>query len=108
MFSASGFKAASRLRRSGGKGSESWKAALTTPLPFLTCAAFAVLAQRTGNNSLRGSVKLAPAIWVIAPLPLILTNAAFLKLHRVFVGGYLLAWLVKLLIAAVAVGVFLR
>jgi hypothetical protein len=55
-----------------------------------------------------GAVKLAVAVWLIAPLPLILTNAAFMKLHRVFVASYAAGWLVKLMIVAVAVGWFLR
>ena len=38
----------------------------------------------------------------------ILTNAAFMKLHRVFVASYTVGWLVKLLIVAVAAGLFLR
>ncbi len=44
----------------------------------------------------------------MGPLPLILTNAAFMKLHRVFVASHAIGWLVKLLIVAVAVGCFLR
>jgi hypothetical protein len=35
-------------------------------------------------------------------------NAAFMKLHRVFVASYATGWLVKLVIVAVAVGWFLR
>ena len=50
----------------------------------------------------------AVAVWLIGPLPLILTNAAFMKLHRVFVVSYAIGWLIKLTIVAVAVGWFLR
>jgi len=46
-------------------------------------------------------------VWLIGPLPLILTNAAFMKLHRVFVVYYAIGWLIKLTIVAVAVGCFL-
>ena len=53
-----------------------------------------------------GAVKLAVAVWLIGPLPLILTNAAFMKLHRVFVVSYAIGWLIKLTIVAVAVGWF--
>jgi hypothetical protein len=42
-------------------------------------------------------------VWVIGPLPLILTNAAFIKLHGMFVMFYAVGWLVKLLVAAAAV-----
>ena len=85
------------------RANESRAIALTSPLPFLTCAAFAYLAWRLGLHSLASTVRLGVAVWVIGPLPLILTNAAFIKLHRVFVASFALGWLVKLLIAAAAV-----
>ena len=85
-------------------GSESRAIALTSPLPFLTCAAFVYLAVHLGIHSIARAAKLATAIWVIGPLPLILTNAAFMKMHRVFVGSYVFGWLLKLMIVAFAVG----
>jgi hypothetical protein len=85
-------------------GNESRAIALTSPLPFLTCGAFAYLCAIIGLHSMAGALKLALAIWLIAPLPLILTNAAFMKLHRVFVASYATGWLVKLAIVAIAVG----
>jgi hypothetical protein len=81
--------------------------ALSAPLPFLTCAVFAYVAARLGLHSMASAVKLAAAVWLMGPLPLILTNAAFMKLHRVFVASYVIGWLVKLLIVAVAAGWFL-
>jgi hypothetical protein len=51
---------------------------------------------------------MAVAVWLIGPLPLILTNAAFMKLHRVFVASYAISWLIKLAIVAIGVGLFLR
>jgi hypothetical protein len=90
------------------EGNESTAIALTTPLPFLTCGGFAYLCSILGLHSAAGALRLALAIWLIGPLPLILTNAAFIKLHRVFVTSYAASWLVKLALAAVAVGWFLR
>lgn len=55
-----------------------------------------------------GALKLAIAVWLIGPLPLILTNAAFMKLHRVFVASYAIGWFIKLAIVAIAVGWFLH
>jgi uncharacterized membrane protein len=89
-------------------GAEGRAIALTSPLPFLTCGFFAYLAVRLGLHSVSSAVKLAAGVWMIGPLPLILTNAAFMKLHRVFVLSYAIGWLVKLAIIAVAVGWFLR
>ena len=90
------------------QGAEGRAIALSAPLPFLTCGAFAYASARLGLHSMTSIVKLAVAVWVIGPLPLILTNAAFMKMHRVFVATYALGWLVKLLIVAVAVGGFLQ
>jgi hypothetical protein len=82
--------------------------ALTSPLPFLTCGLFAYLSAALGIHSVSGAARLALAVWLIGPLPLILTNAAFMKLHRVFVASYAIGWLTKLMIVAVASGLFLR
>ena len=90
------------------QGEEGRAIALTSPLPFVTCGVFAFVAARLGLHSVSGALKLAVAVWVIGPLPLILTNAAFMKLHRVFVVSYAISWLIKLIIVAVAVGWFLR
>jgi hypothetical protein len=89
-------------------GSEAKAIALTALLPFVTCAVFAYTCNRLGLDSVHSTVKLAAAVWVIGPLPLILTNAAFIKLHRVFVATYATGWLVKLMIVAVLAGRFLR
>ena len=90
------------------KGCEGKAVALTAPLPFLTCAVFAYAANRLGIESVHSAVKLAGVVWMIGPLPLILTCAAFIKLHRVFVASYAIGWLVKLMIVALAAGHFLR
>jgi hypothetical protein len=90
------------------QGVESRAIALTSPLPFLTCGVFAFISAWLGLHSVASAVKLAGAVWLIGPLPLILTNAAFMKLHRVFVTSYVIGWLVKLVIAAIAVGWFLQ
>ena len=90
------------------QGAEGRAIALTSPLPFLTCGVFDYVTAWLGLHSVSGAAKLAFAVWMIGPLPLILTNAAFIKLHRVFVVSYATGWLVKLMIVAVAVGWFLR
>jgi hypothetical protein len=60
------------------QGAEGRAIALTSPLPFLTCGVFAYVTARLGLYSVSGAVKLAVAVWLIGPLPLILTNAAIL------------------------------
>jgi hypothetical protein len=89
------------------QGAEGRAIAVSSPLPFLSCGVFAYLAAWLGLHTVTSALKLAMAVWLIGPLPLILTNAAFMKLHRVFVASLATGWLVKLAIAAVAVGCFL-
>jgi len=90
------------------QGVESKAIALTSPLPFVTSGFFAYLAARLGLHAVPSALKLAVAVWLIGPLPLLLTNAAFMRLHRIFVMSYALGWLIKLVIIALAVGWFLR
>jgi hypothetical protein len=89
------------------QGAEGRAIAVSSPLPFLSCGVFAYLAARLGLHTVTNTLKLALAVWLIGPLPLILTNAAFMKLHRVFVASFATGWLVKLAIVAVAVAWFL-
>jgi hypothetical protein len=86
------------------EGAEGRAIALTSPLPFLTCGVFAYVIAWLGLYSVGAAVKLALAVWLLGPLPLILTNAAFMKLHRVFVMSYAAGWLVKLIVVAVTAG----
>ena len=90
------------------KGDEARAIALTSPLPFLTCAVFAYAAACFGLHTVPRALEFAAAVWLSGPLPLILTYAAFIKMHRVFVVAQLIGWLVKLMIVAVATGLFLH
>ena len=90
------------------QGAETKAIALTSPLPFLTCGVFAFAAARLRIHTVPAALEFAGAVWMIGPLPLILTNAAFMKLHRVFVVAYATGWLIKLSIVAIAVGWFLH
>lgn len=75
--------------------------AVSSAFPFVTCAAFMSLAEWLGVHSLDSLLKLAFWLWIIGPLPLIMTYAAFIKFHRVFVALCSAGWLVKLAIAAI-------
>ncbi len=89
------------------EGAETRAIALSSPLPFLTCGVFVYLCTWLDLHSVTSTIKLAVAVWLIGPLPLILANAAFMKLHQVFVVSYSIGWLVKLTIVALAAGWFL-
>jgi hypothetical protein len=82
--------------------------AWSAPLPFVTCAVFTLLCARLNLHSCSATLKLAFAIWLVGPLPLLIANALFIKLHSAITAAYSLGWLVKLLVAAVAVTLILR
>jgi hypothetical protein len=79
-----------------------------TPLPFVTCAVFTLLCARLNLHSYSPTLKLALAIWLVGPLPLLIANALFIKLHSAITAAYSLGWLVKLVVAALAVTLILR
>src|SRR5580700_1192762 len=77
-------------------------------LPFVTCGVFTLLCAALVLHSYSGTITLALAIWLVGPLPLLIANALFIKLHPGITASYSLGWLVKLLVAAVAVSLILR
>jgi hypothetical protein len=81
---------------------------LSSILPFITCLGFALLAWKLHLVGQKNCLKFALAIWVIGPLPLIISNGIFLKISRVVVALSALSWLVKLVIIAVAVGKYVH
>jgi hypothetical protein len=89
-------------RFAGGVG-ESKAIAWSSPLPFLTCAVFIVLCKQLHIHSPADTFKMAFEIWLMCPLPLIVTNALFMKLQPMIVAVHSLGWLVKLSVAAIAV-----
>ncbi len=94
-------------RYPGGKG-ESKAIAWSSPFPFLTCAVFALASQEFHVHSYGAAFRMAFEIWLIGPLPLILTNALFMKMQPMIAMAHSLGWLVKLAVAAGAAIVFLR
>jgi hypothetical protein len=82
---------------------ETKKILLSTALGFVTCAAFAFVCARLGLVALLPALKLAAAVWVIGPLPLIVTNALWMKMHPATAVAHSLGWLAKLAVTALAV-----
>ena len=82
--------------------------AWAAPLPFLTCAVFTFLCVGLNLHSYAATAKLALAIWLIGPLPLLIVTGLFIKLHAAITVSYSIGWLIKLLAAAGAVAMILR
>lgn len=76
--------------------------------PFLTCGVFVLVCSDLHLYSYRGACKLAAAVWLIGPLPLTIVNALWIKISAPIAASFALGWLVKLILAALAVGLILR
>jgi hypothetical protein len=94
-------------RFQGGK-EESRAIACSSPFPFLTCAVFAFACNELQVHSLGAAFRMAFEIWLIGPLPLLLTNALFMKVQPMIAVAHSLGWLVKLGVAAGATILFLK
>ena len=81
--------------------------AATLALALLTSAAFVLLADKRGQVDLRGNLKLAAMIWLIGPLPLLATNAMFIRIDPLVTASHAAGWLAKLLLIGAATAWFL-
>lgn len=87
--------------------SETLKIGAAQVLCLLTSVAFVGLAETLRQVELSGALKLAVMIWLIAPLPLLITNALFIKIDPLVTASHAIGWLVKLLLIAVATAIIL-
>jgi hypothetical protein len=93
-------------RLSPGK-SEAPAVAWSIVLDFLTSAAFVTACIVFAVRGYRASLELAGLCWLMVPLPLLVTNALFVKMHPLIVFAHSLGWLAKLGVSAVAAGFLL-
>jgi len=77
-------------------------------LPFLTCAAFDAVCVRLHLHSYSSTLKLGLAVWLMAPLPLIIVNSLFIKIEASIAAAHAAGWLVKLLVAALTLVLIVR
>jgi hypothetical protein len=73
----------------------------------VTSTAFVALADVLGLVHLIAALKLAAMIWLIAPLPLLVTNSLFIKIDPLVTASHAAGWLAKLLLIAVATAVII-
>jgi hypothetical protein len=81
-------------------GGERGRIIAAQALALLTAGAFVALASKLGKTHLEDAMKLAAMIWLIAPLPLLLANALFIKIDHWVTASHAAGWLVKLLLIA--------
>ena len=88
-------------------GSERGRIVAAQALALVTAGAFVALAAKLGQTDMAGALKLAAMIWLIAPLPLLLANALFIKIDHLVTASHAAGWLAKLLLIAAATAWFL-
>jgi hypothetical protein len=77
-------------------------------LPFLTCFVFVLTCVWLHLHSFSATFLLALAVFLIVALPLLITNALFMKITPAITTSYALGWLVKLIIAWLATTLIVR
>ena len=94
-------------RASVSGGGESKAIAWATLLTMVTCAAFVYLCVAFGHTTHPRTCALALGVWFAVPLPMLVTNAFFIKFHPLVVVSHALGWLAKLLVCALSASCFL-
>jgi hypothetical protein len=101
------YSAYPEIWRQGPNKGEGPAVAWSIALGFLTSASFMSACIVFAMHGYRASLELAGLCWLMAPVPLLVTNALFVKLHPLIVFSHSLGWLVKLGVAAVVAGFLL-
>jgi hypothetical protein len=82
--------------------SETTNIVASTVIGFVSCAAFIYLCYWTGALTVHhANLRMAVLIWLVAPLPLILTNALWIKMHPLLGLSHSLGWLARFVVTAV-------
>jgi hypothetical protein len=102
------YQAYPEVWRSEFSGKNEWKAiVIATVLSVFMAGTFLFLVHKLGLNGFLPPLKLAIAIWVIAVVPITVTNFIFIRLHPGVLVSHLLGWLVRLAVFAASFGVIL-
>lgn len=72
----------------------------STVLGVLSCAAFIYLCIWAGALSRSGALRMAVIAWLAAPVPVILSNIIWTKMHPLLGLSHSLGWLVRFLVTA--------
>ena len=86
-------------RQAGDKGGEDKAVMWACALNVLAACAFVRLCEHFMLTGI-SNVKLALVLWVAGPLPLLLGNHLFFKLHPKITAAHCLGWLAKYLVFA--------
>lgn len=79
---------------------EASSVAWSVAVGFLTSAAFTATCVVFSIHGYRALFEFAGLCWLMIPVPLLITNAVFVKLHPLVAFSHSLGWLAKLCVAA--------
>jgi hypothetical protein len=72
---------------------------------LVSCAAFIYLCYWTGALTVHNaSLRMAFLAWLVAPLPLIFTNALWIKMNPLLAVSHSLGWLARFVVSALVAG----
>lgn len=89
-------------RPSGGAG-EATAITWAALIGVITCAAFAGILLVAGATSWPRALLLTVLVFLTAPLPILIVNSLFIKIHWKIVVSHGLGWFVKLAVVAACV-----
>ncbi|HEV2287496.1 MAG TPA: DUF1761 family protein [Candidatus Acidoferrales bacterium] len=91
-------------QKPGDRAAENAAVAWAMILGLLTSAAFVCACLAFAISGYAHALEFAALIWLAVPLPLLITNALFIKMHPLTVVAHSLGWLARLVISGAAVG----
>lgn len=70
---------------------------------LVSCAVYVLVCSGLGIHTWRATLKLGVAAWAMGPLPILVQNLMWTKVHPQITAAHLAGWLVRFLVCAVAV-----
>ncbi len=94
-------------RRPGGGPGETKAVVLAMILGFLTSLVFVYLCYRVNFHHWATTWRLATGLWLMIPVPILVTQHLWVKIHPLTTLAHALGWLAKLLVIAAAVALIM-
>jgi Protein of unknown function (DUF1761) len=70
---------------------------------LVSCAAYVLVCAKLGIFTWGANLKLAAMVWAMGPLPILIQNWMWMKVHPHITVAHLAGWLARLMVCAVAV-----
>jgi len=94
-------------RSSVAAGSDSKAVAWSMLLTVVTCMAFVYVTGAFVLPGLSRALAVTVGVWLAIPVPLLVTNSLFIKLHPLVAVSHCLGWLAKLLVCCLSASYWL-